>query len=166
MWCLPHQWGEIKRTNLDYSLQYVQALVVAGGNNGSANLASMLTLLPGASVWTALAPLPRSLYGAGALFVGGRLRLTGGRDDGGSYRSEVSNFRTQTFNSDDYSNLFSSSTKVLEYYPVPWNTWVKIGNLLSGRALHAVLPIGPQHIACVAGEIRLLKIKSFLLFIM
>ena len=161
MWCLPHQWGEIKRTNLDYSLQYVQALVVAGGNNGSANLASMLTLLPGASVWTALAPLPRSLYGAGALFVGGRLRLTGGRDDGGSYRSEVSNFRTHTFNLDNVQN---SSTKVLEYYPVPWNTWVKIGNLLSGRALHAVLPIGPQHIACVAGEVRLLKIKSFLLF--
>ena len=42
--------------------------------------------------------------------------------------------------------------KVLEYYPAPWNTWVKIGNLPSGRALHAVLPIGPQHIACVAGE--------------
>ena len=115
----------------------------------------MLTLLPGASVWTALAPLPRSLYGAGALFVGGRLRLTGGRDDGGSYRSEVRNFRTQTFNSDNYWNPFCSSTKVLEYYPVPWNTWVKIGNLPSGRALHAVLPIGPQHIACVAGEVRL-----------
>ena len=102
MQCLPHQWGEIKRKNLNYSLQNMQALVVAGGNNGSANLASMLTLLPGASVWTALAPLPRSLYGAGALFVGGRLRLTGGRDDGGSYRSEVSDFRTQTFNLDNY----------------------------------------------------------------
>ena len=49
----------------------------------------MLTLLPGAGTWTALAALPRSLYGAGALLVGGRLRLTGGRDDGGSYRSEV-----------------------------------------------------------------------------
>ena len=131
---------------------------MAGGNNGSANLASMLTLLPGASVWTALAPLPRSLYGAGALFVGGRLRLTGGRDDGGSYRSEVSDFRTQTFNLDNVQN---SSTKVLEYYPVPWNTWVNIGNLPSGRALHAVLPIGPQHIACVAGEVRLSKILVF-----
>ena len=49
----------------------------------------MLTLLPGAGTWTALAALPRSLYGAGALLVGGRLRLTGGQDDGGSYRSEV-----------------------------------------------------------------------------
>ena len=49
----------------------------------------MLTLLPGSGAWTALAALPRSLYGAGALLVGGRLRLTGGRDDGGSYRSEV-----------------------------------------------------------------------------
>ena len=50
--------------------------------------------------------------------------------------------------------------KVLEYYPAPWNTWVKIGNLPSGRALHAVLPIGPQHIACVAGE-ELLKSSVF-----
>ena len=77
-----------KDQNLNQIYQ-IQALVVAGGNNGSANLASMLTLLPGAGAWTTLAALPRSLYGAGALLVGGRLRLTGGRDDGGSYRSEV-----------------------------------------------------------------------------
>ena len=43
-------------------------------------------------------------------------------------------------------------TKVLEYYPNPWNTWVKVGNLPTGRALHSVLAIGPQHVACVAGE--------------
>ena len=70
----------------------MQALVVAGGNNGSVNLASMLTLLPGAESWTSLASLPRALYGARALIVGGRLRLTGGRDDGGSYRSEVGDY--------------------------------------------------------------------------
>ena len=74
------------------AIQIVQALLVAGGNNGSVNLASMLTLLPGVESWTSLSPLPRALYGARALIVGGRLRLTGGRDDGGSYRSEVSDF--------------------------------------------------------------------------
>ena len=67
----------------------VQALVVAGGNNGSINFASVLTFLPGTDAWTALTSLPRSLYGARALIIGGRLRLTGGRDDGGAYRSEV-----------------------------------------------------------------------------
>ena len=44
--------------------------------------------------------------------------------------------------------------QVLEYYPTPWNTWVKIGNLPAGRALHAVVPIGPQHVACVAGDVN------------
>ena len=67
----------------------MQALVVAGGNNGSINFASVLTFFPGADAWTAITPLPRSLYGARALIIGGRLRLTGGRDDGGAYRSEV-----------------------------------------------------------------------------
>ena len=67
----------------------VQALVVAGGNNGSINFASVLTFFPGTDAWTALTSLPRSLYGARALIIAGRLRLTGGRDDGGAYRSEV-----------------------------------------------------------------------------
>ena len=53
--------------------------------------------------------------------------------------------------------------QVLEYYPSPWNTWVKIGNLPTGRALHAVLPIGPQHVACVAGE-ALVDCPSFVPF--
>ena len=67
----------------------MQALVVAGGNNGSINFASVLTFFPGTGAWTALTSLPRSLYGARALIIAGRLRLTGGRDDGGAYRSEV-----------------------------------------------------------------------------
>ena len=50
----------------------------------------MLTLLPGAPSWTPLASLPRSLDGARASIVGGKMRLTGGLDDGSSYRSEVS----------------------------------------------------------------------------
>ena len=51
--------------------------------------------------------------------------------------------------------------QVLEYYPSPWNTWVKIGNLPAGRALHAVVPIGPQHVACVAGEEKLTFVLAF-----
>ena len=76
--------------------------------------------------------------------------MTGGRDDGGSYRSEVR--QEQNGYSLCCDVACEDLAKVLEYYPAPWNTWVKIGNLPSGRALHAVLPIGPQHIACVAGE--------------
>ena len=49
----------------------------------------MLTLLPGAEDWTDLASLPRPLWGAQASIVGGRLRVTGGREDRVSYRSEV-----------------------------------------------------------------------------
>ena len=54
--------------------------------------------------------------------------------------------------------------QVLEYYPSPWNTWVKIGNLPTGRALHAVLPIGPQHVACVAGEALVALLLFLLIF--
>ena len=67
----------------------MQALVVAGGEEGFDRLPSVLTLPPGASAWTPLASLPRSLYGAKASIVGGKLRVTGGEDDGYSYRSEV-----------------------------------------------------------------------------
>ena len=62
---------------------------MAGGNDGSNFLSSVLTLLPGAEDWTSLASLPRPLDGARASIVGGRLRVTGGYG-GGSHRSEVS----------------------------------------------------------------------------
>ena len=66
--------------------------MVAGGADGSYNyLSSVLTLLPGAEEWTPLASLPRALGGAQASIVGGRLRVTGGRNGGGSFRSEVTN---------------------------------------------------------------------------
>ena len=157
MFCPPnHKGGNI--SDWPNSNLIVQALVVAGGNNGSANLASILTLYPGAESWTSLAPLPRALYGAKGLIVGGRLRLTGGRDDGGSYRSEVKTFKLTSRTVS--LNYISCSFQVLEYYPTPWNTWVKIGNLPAGRALHAVVPIGPKDIACVAG-----KANIFFLFL-
>ena len=62
---------------------------MAGGYDGSNFLSSVLTLLPGAEDWTDLASLPRPLAYARASIVGGRLRVTGGRDDGDSFRSEV-----------------------------------------------------------------------------
>ena len=65
--------------------------MVAGGIDGfDTYLSSVLTLLPGAEAWTPLASLPRTLFGAQASIVGGRLRVTGGWD-GGSFRSEVTN---------------------------------------------------------------------------
>ena len=67
-----------------------QALVVVGGRDGSYNfLSSGLTLLPGATAWTPIASLPRTLVGARASIVGGRIRVNGGYDGGISPRSEV-----------------------------------------------------------------------------
>ena len=65
---------------------------MAGGVLSGSFTSSVLTLLPGAADWTSLASLPRTLAYAKASIVGGRLRLTGGRDEGfgfGSSRSEV-----------------------------------------------------------------------------
>ena len=76
-------WGETNPAHF-----YSQALVVAGGHDGSNLLSSVLTLLPGAEAWVSLASLPRALIRAQALIVGGRLRVTGGYD-GDSYRTEV-----------------------------------------------------------------------------
>ena len=105
----------------------MQALVVAGGNNGSVNLASMLTLLPGAESWTSLAPLPRALYGARALIVGGRLRLTGGRDDGGSYRSEVSCYNLPLENYIIWRSYTHDVQRQLTHCSRSWNTTRLLG---------------------------------------
>ena len=61
-----------------------QALIVGGGVQCETSLSkciktsSVLTLLPGAPVWTPLAPLPHYLRLAKASIVGGRLRVAGG----------------------------------------------------------------------------------------
>ena len=62
----------------------LQALVIVGGKS----LSSMYTLLPDATDWTPLAPLPRTLEAPQASIVGGRLRVNGGFDEA-SVRSEV-----------------------------------------------------------------------------
>ena len=73
-------------------MSILQAFVVAGGWDDEGNdLSSVLTLLPGAPAWTPLASLPRELSSARASIVGGKMRVTGGRDDGGARRTEVMN---------------------------------------------------------------------------
>ena len=57
----------------------MQAFIIAGGLNNIGDITSVVTLLPGATAWTELAPLPRELYDARASIVGGRMRVTGGK---------------------------------------------------------------------------------------
>ena len=58
-------------------LNPVQEYIIAGGRIGSDTL-SVLSLLPGASSWTTLASLPRTVYQGRASLVGGNMRLAGG----------------------------------------------------------------------------------------
>jgi len=102
------------------ALPSTKAFIVAGGNDGSNDLSSVLTLLPGAKAWTPLASLPRTLYLARASTVGGKMRVTGG-----------------------YTG-FSRRSEVLEYQPEPSNQWTTVGQLETGRDGHAVLSIGPE----------------------
>ena len=52
-----------------------QAYVVVGGMETHEPLDSVLTLLPGASSWTPLASLPRTITGASASILGGKIRV-------------------------------------------------------------------------------------------
>ena len=65
--------------------------MVAGGYNYDwVQISSVLTLLlPGATAWTSLASLPRTLIYAQASIVGGRLRVNGGLEDNFLHRTEV-----------------------------------------------------------------------------
>ena len=81
--CSSFNWGETNPTHI------LQAFVVAGGWDGSSRLSSVYTLLSGATDWTPLASLPRTLHGARASVVGGKIRVTGGFSGQGSIRSEV-----------------------------------------------------------------------------
>merc|ERR1712126_352257 len=102
--------------------------IVAGGWDESINeLSSVLTLLLGASSWTPLASLPRSLEGARASVVGGKMRVTGG-------------------------GFYSYRYEVLEYQPEPSNQWTTVGQLETGRWYHAVLSIDSEALPCLQGE--------------
>jgi len=110
------------------ALPSTKAFIVAGGSgsDGSIDLSSVLTLLPGAQAWTPLASLPRPLSGVRASIVAGKIRMNGGLDDGFSVRSEV-----------------------LEYQPEPSNQWTTVGQLETGRSAHAVLSIGSEALPCL-----------------
>ena len=81
--CSSFNWGKTKPIHI------LQAFVVAGGWDGSSRLSSVYTLLSGEPAWTRLANLPRTLSSARASVVGGKIRVTGGFSEQGSYRSEV-----------------------------------------------------------------------------
>ena len=131
---------------------HFQAFIVAGGHDGSNVLSSVLTLLPGASSWTPLASLPRSLYGARASIVGGKMRLTGG-----SSRSEVIIWKLTrmveeaSLQWDDDNELIIFACQVLEYQPEPSNQWTTVGQLETKRGFHAVLSIGSEALPCLLG---------------
>ena len=67
-------------------LNPVQEYIVAGGHDGctmgahaaGCDTDSVLSLLPGASSWTTLASLPRTVYQGRASLVGGNMRVAGG----------------------------------------------------------------------------------------
>jgi len=108
------------------ALPSTKAFIVAGGLDGSRySLSSVLTLLPGAQVWTPLASLPREMWDVRASIVGGKIRLTGGWDG------------------------ISSRSEVLEYQPN--NHWTTVGQLKTGRYLHAVLSIDSEALPCLPG---------------
>ena len=50
-----------------------------------------------------------------------------------------------------YSGL-STSSKVLEYHPEPWDQWKEIGNLQSAKSQSGVLSIGAHVLPCLSGE--------------
>ena len=101
----------------------------------------MLTLLPSATSWTPLSPLPKRLAGAASSMVGGRLWLVGGKGDsyiritevGGGWRA------------------YSPGTQVLQYEP-SMDTWTPKGNITWGRALHGMVAVGPQDLPCITGS--------------
>jgi len=108
-----------------YPTEEGQALLVAGGWPSS--VSSVITLLPSASSWTTLNPLPNfpNLAKIGYSMVGGRLWLVGG-----------------------YASGFPIRPEVLEYHSSS-DTWVVLGNLTTPRYHLAMVAIGPHHLPCL-----------------
>ena len=117
-----------------------QALLVAGGGTPDIT-SSVLTLLPSATSWTPLSPLPRRLNAPASSMVGGRLWLVGGRDkDSDTYRAEVGGG----------GRAYSPGTQVLQYEP-SMDTWTPKGNITGGRWGHGMVAVGPQDLPCITG---------------
>merc|ERR1719430_448714 len=102
-----------------------QALLVAGGYTPHLT-SSVLILLPSATSWTPLSPLPRRLNAPASSMVGGRLWLVGGSDE-------------------DYSTI---RPEVLQYEP-SMDTWTPKGNITGARNYHGMVAVGPQDLPCL-----------------
>ena len=63
---------------------------MAGGYSGGKYVNTVLALMPGATSWKAMASLPKALAHLGSAMVNRQLWVTGGRDTGGTYNSDVS----------------------------------------------------------------------------
>ena len=100
---------------------------------------SVLTLLPSATSWTPLSPLPRRLWYPASSMVGGRLWLVGGQDDT-TARLEVRGG----------GRAYSPGTQVLQYEP-SMDTWTPRGNITGARAAHGMMAVGPQDLPCITG---------------
>ena len=100
---------------------------------------SVLTLLPSATTWTPLSPLPRRLY-APASMVGGRLWLVGGLAEDSIWRAEVGGG----------GRAYSPGTQVLQYDP-SMDTWTPKGNITGARSSHGMVAVGPQDLPCITG---------------
>ena len=66
-----------------------QALLVGGGYDGIRLLDTVESLLPGASTWVFLQPLPRAMAYATAVIRGASIIVLGGSEADDQYRNEV-----------------------------------------------------------------------------
>ena len=112
---------------------------MAGGGTPDIT-SSVLTLLPSATSWTPLSPLPRRLVTPASSMVGGRLWLVGGYDSE-TYRAEVRGG----------GRAYSPGTQVLQYEP-SMDTWTPRGNITEARAGHGMVAVGPQDLPCLTGS--------------
>jgi len=110
-----------------YPTEEGKALLVAGGWPSLEHDSSVLTLLPSASSWTNLNPLPNFpfLAKAGYSMVGGRLWIVGGQG----------------------SDTYDPVGEVLEYHSSS-DTWIVLGNIAMPRQSHAMVAVGPHNLPC------------------
>ena len=114
---------------------------MAGGGTPDIT-SSVLTLLPSATSWTPLSPLPRRLAAPASSMLGGKLWLVGGSDeDSNTYRAEVRGG----------GRAYSPGTQVLQYEP-SMDTWTPKGNITGARAAHGMVAVGPQDLPCLTGS--------------